>query len=62
VCEGVTDLPSRISIFDQEGTVLARWDTCASEGLGVDSRGDIYLSRIGHAKGIEGVDKYERQT
>jgi hypothetical protein len=63
VCEGVVEgYTPRISIFDKEGNVLARWETVASEGLGVDSRGDIYLSRIGHHnKGIEGVDKYVRQ-
>src|SRR5262249_49608315 len=47
--------PGRVSVFDKEGTVLARWgtpDACASgsfaapHGLAIDSRGAIYVSEV----------------
>ena len=45
----------RVSVFDKDGRVLARWgtpDACAAgsfaapHGLAVDSRGDIYVSEV----------------
>jgi DNA-binding beta-propeller fold protein YncE len=45
----------RVSVFDREGRVLARWgtpDACAPgsfaapHGLAVDSRGDVYVSEV----------------
>ena len=45
----------RVSVYDRDGGVLARWgtpDTCASgsfaaaHGIAVDSRGDIYVSEV----------------
>jgi hypothetical protein len=47
--------PARLSVFDPEGRVLARWGTAdataagsfaAPHGLAVDSRGDIYVSEV----------------
>ena len=47
--------PARLSVFDPEGRVLARWGTAdataagsfaAPRGLAVDSRGDIYVSEV----------------
>lgn len=49
--------PSRISIFDREGKVLARWNSRSAHGLWVDSRGDIYLALTGD----KSVDKYVRR-
>jgi DNA-binding beta-propeller fold protein YncE len=47
--------PGRISVFDRDGRLLARWggpDACAPgsfaapHGLAVDSRGDVYVSEV----------------
>ena len=47
--------PARLSVFDKDGKVLARWGTAdatapgsfaAPHGLAVDSRGDIYVSEV----------------
>ena len=47
--------PARLSVFDREGRVIARWGTAdataaasfaAPHGLAVDSRGDIYVSEV----------------
>ena len=49
--------PSRVSVLDREGNVLARWDSRSAHGLWVDSRGDIYLALTRDTS----VDKYVRQ-
>ncbi len=55
--EITTDRPGRVSIFDPEGRVLARWggpDRCAPgnfvapHDLCVDSRGDLYVAEVTH--------------
>ncbi len=47
--------PARLSVYDRDGRVLARWGTpdatapgsfAAPHGLAVDSRGDIYVSEV----------------
>jgi DNA-binding beta-propeller fold protein YncE len=49
------DLPSRVSVLDANGTVVARiggpdpcapGSFCAAHGLAVDSRGDLYVSEV----------------
>lgn len=49
--------PPRISILDNEGKTLARWDSRSAHGLWVDSHGDIYLALTQD----KSVDKYVRQ-
>ena len=49
--------PTRVSVLDGEGGVLARWESRAAHGLWVDSRGDIYLA----ANRNRSVDKYVRK-
>ena len=50
-----TAKPARLSVFDRDGRVIARWGTAdatasgsfaAPHGLAVDSRGDIYVSEV----------------
>jgi len=57
VSEGQVDGSARISILDNSGGVLARFD-CRGSGHGswIDSRGDIYLAGVPDA-----IDKYVRQ-
>lgn len=47
--------PGRVSVLDPQGKVLARWGSadrcapgqfCAPHGIGVDSRGDIYVAEV----------------
>jgi DNA-binding beta-propeller fold protein YncE len=47
--------PARLSVYDRDGRVLARWGTpdatapgsfAAPHGLAVDSRGDVYVSEV----------------
>ena len=59
VSEGsVDDSSARVSVLDDSGNVLARFD-CRSPGHGswVDSRGDTY---VGLSDGT-GIDKFVRQ-
>jgi sugar lactone lactonase YvrE len=55
--ETKTNLPGRVSIYDLNGTVLARWDgddPCAAGSFAaphdicVDSRGDLYVGEVTH--------------
>ena len=58
VSEGsVGDLSARISVLDNQGNVLSRFD-CRGSGHGswVDAHGDIYLGGVPGA-----IDKYVRQ-
>jgi len=57
VSEGQVDGSARISILDNSGGVLVRFD-CRGSGHGswIDSRGDIYLAGVPDA-----IDKYVRQ-
>ncbi len=58
VSEGSVDgSPSRISVLDQEGTVLARFDCRGGHGSWVDHHGDIYVGTANPG----GVDKFVRQ-
>ena len=50
------DGPNHVSIRDDAGTVLARWEIRQAHGLGVDSHGDIYLGSTVHKT----VDKFLR--
>jgi DNA-binding beta-propeller fold protein YncE len=54
---GVDGLSPRVSLMDQQGNVVARWDSLAAHGSWVDAHGDIYLALGGRAR----VDKYVRQ-
>ncbi len=58
ICEQAADgNPSRLTIRDGNGEVLARWDLLRhAHGLWVDSRGDIYLGLTI----AQSVDKYVR--
>ena len=58
ICEQAADgNPSRATVRDGNGEVLARWDlTRHAHGLWVDSRGDIYLGLTTS----QSVDKYVR--
>ena len=49
--------PPRVSIFDKDGNVLARWDSRSAHGIWCDGHGDIYLALTGD----KSVDKYVRQ-
>ena len=58
VSEGaVPGSAARMSIFDKQGKVQARWNSRSAHGMWVDSRGDIYLALTGD----QSVDKYVRQ-
>ena len=54
---GVSGLAPRISLIDQRGGVVARWDSLSAHGSWIDAHGDIYLA-LGAR---ERVDKYVRQ-
>ena len=58
VSEGQVDSAARISILDNSGGVLSRFE-CRGSGHGswIDSRGDIYLAGLTGA-----IDKYVRQA
>ena len=58
VSEGQVDSAARISILDNSGGVLSRFE-CRGSGHGswIDSRGDIYLAGLTGA-----IDKYVRQV
>ena len=58
VSEGQVDSAARISILDNSGSVLSRFE-CRGSGHGswIDSRGDIYLAGLTGA-----IDKYVRQV
>ena len=58
VSEGQVDSAARISILDNSGSVLSRFE-CRGSGHGswIDSRGDIYLAGLTGA-----IDKYVRQA
>jgi DNA-binding beta-propeller fold protein YncE len=47
----------RVSVFDGQGHVVARWDSRSAHGLWVDSNGDVYLALTGD----HSVDKYVRR-
>jgi DNA-binding beta-propeller fold protein YncE len=47
----VSEARPSVSILDESGNKLARWDSPPGHGLWVDSRGDIYLASVG-AKSI----------
>jgi DNA-binding beta-propeller fold protein YncE len=51
---GVSGLSPRISLMDQRGHVVARWDSLSAHGSWVDAHGDTYLA-LGAR---ERVDKY----
>jgi hypothetical protein len=53
---GVEGLSPRVSLMDNQGNVVARWDALSAHGSWVDSRGDIYMA-LGAR---ERVDKYVR--
>ena len=53
---GVSGLSPRISLMDESGTVVARWDSLSAHGSWADAHGDIYLA-LGAR---ERVDKYVR--
>jgi DNA-binding beta-propeller fold protein YncE len=53
---GVSGLSPRVSLMDNQGNVVARWDALSAHGSWVDSRGDIYMA-LGAR---ERVDKYVR--
>ena len=58
ICEQeADDEPPRVSLRDDQGTVLARWEIRHAHGLWVDSRGDIYLGLTTS----QSVDKYVRK-
>lgn len=58
ICEQEADgAPAFVSIRDGAGTVLARWAIRHAHGVGVDSRGDIYLGLTTNRN----VDKYVRR-
>ncbi len=52
--DGVSGLSPRITLMDQRGHVVARWDSLSAHGSWVDAHGDIYLA-LGAR---ERVDKY----
>ena len=56
------DLPSRVSVLDANGTVLARiggqdpcapGGFCAAHGLAVDSNGDLYVAEVTNTIGVK---------
>jgi NHL repeat-containing protein len=57
-----TELPSRVSVLDMNGTVLTRiggpdpcapGSFCAAHGLAVDSRGDLYVAEVTNTIGVK---------
>ena len=57
ICEQKTETaPNFVSIRDDAGKALARWEIRQAHGLGVDSRGDIYVGSTSHKT----VDKFVR--
>ena len=50
-------VPGFVSIRDEKGKVLARWETRHAHGICVDSRGDIYTGSTSNCT----VDKYVRK-
>lgn len=58
ICEAEVDnSPSRVSVLDSGGNVLARWPSRSAHGLWIDARGDIYLALVEEMN----VDKYVRE-
>ena len=58
ICEQKADgVPGFVSIRDETGTVLARWESRQAHGICVDSRGDIYIGSTSNCS----VDKYVRK-
>ena len=58
VCEAEIDgSPPRVSVIDESGKVLARWESRSAHGIWVDSKGNIYLALVED----KSVDKYVRQ-
>ena len=53
---GVSGLSPRVSLMDNQGNVVARWDALSAHGSWVDSQGNIYMA-LGAR---ERVDKYVR--
>ena len=53
---GVSGLSPRISLMDNLGTVMARWDSLSAHGSWIDGHGDIYLALGTKYR----VDKYVR--
>src|SRR5262245_38745506 len=54
---GVSGLSPRISLMDERGNAVARWDSLSAHGSWVDAHGDIYLA-LGSR---ERVDKLVRE-
>lgn len=52
----IDNLPPRVSVFDQFGSLLSRWEARSAHGIWVDSRGDIYLT----IRLANNVDKFVR--
>ena len=52
-----TDTDSRISLMDNNGTLLARWIIRGGHGSWIDHHGDIY---VGVPDGV-GIDKYVKK-
>ena len=48
--------PPRVSIYDRDGNVLARWDSRSAHGIWCDTHGDVFLALTGD----KAVDKYGR--
>ena len=42
----VSELAPRISVFDKEGNLLARWDSPSGHGISGDSTGNLYLAEV----------------
>jgi hypothetical protein len=42
----VSELAPRISVFDKEGNLLARWDSPSGHGIYGDSKGNLYLAEV----------------
>jgi DNA-binding beta-propeller fold protein YncE len=53
---GVSGLSPRVSLMDNQGNVVARWDALSAHGSWVDRQGNIYMA-LGAR---ERVDKYVR--
>ncbi|HEX9015931.1 MAG TPA: peptidyl-alpha-hydroxyglycine alpha-amidating lyase family protein [Chloroflexota bacterium] len=59
------DRPGRVSVFDREGNVLARFghegdrtapgNFIAPHGIGVDSHGDVYVAEVTETFGVKGA-------
>ena len=48
--------PPRVSIYDRNGNVLARWESRSAHGIWCDAHGDVFLALTGD----KAVDKYGR--